>query len=183
MYSETKNQEFQKSCLLLSYQFQQWKKNNIIGIKKESADLRRIEFSILELLEIEDDSSEKIGTPDIYRRKNKWILAISLVLISTLVIFILVTYLNNNQPDYIFTEPRDEETLTRQLIDSCCYWINIKGKVVGDKNQKIFGKYFHGGEWFFEEIENPIQLEADGSWEVSFPHGDKKTSEIGRAHV
>ena len=171
-YSQTKSKEFQNNCILLSSQFQEWKENKIRGINQGSEDLRRIESSILELLEIGENPKEKVLVPVMGKIKNKWIIAIPLVLTSILVVSLLVNF-GNDHSDYIFIEPRNGEILTRQLIDSCYYWVSVKGKVIGNRNQKIFGKYYHSGKWYSEEIENPINLEADGSWEVSFPHGEK----------
>lgn len=79
------------------------------------------------------------------------------------------------QPSYTINKPRNGEELNLKLIDDCCYWVDISGDVEGASNQKIFGKYFHEGDWYYEDIENPVKVDIDGSWTVSFPHGDKDT--------
>lgn len=57
-YSKTKNSHIAQQAFLLSGQFKQWKRENSLGINKSSNELRRIELSIMELLDGYQSSSQ-----------------------------------------------------------------------------------------------------------------------------
>ena len=66
-YAKDKNSHISQQAFLLSGQFKQWKRENSLGINKSSNELRRIELSIMELLEGYQSSANqaptKLSTP------------------------------------------------------------------------------------------------------------------------
>ncbi len=65
-YAKEKGGDTEQQALLLSGQFKQWKRSNVIGVEQSKSDLRRIEFGILQALEGQQISSSvkaNMGTP------------------------------------------------------------------------------------------------------------------------
>lgn len=50
-YAKEKGGDTEQQALLLSGQFKQWKRSNVIGVEQSKSDLRRIEFGVLQALE------------------------------------------------------------------------------------------------------------------------------------
>lgn len=109
-YTKNKGGNTEQQALLLSGQFKQWKRSNVIGVEQSQSDLRRIEFGILQAIENQDSilSTATIATtPPAKKKSLVSIIAIAFGVIG--IIIALISVINNKASnDQVFVPAATE---------------------------------------------------------------------------
>ncbi len=167
-FSKSKGKKFQQQSILLSSQFQKWKKDRLRGIQHDRSEVNRIEWAILEMLDSSYSDSQK---RQFDTRKKPLVLLSIFILITTMVFTMKDFFVEKSlYEQFLITSPNTKE-IHLSLSDSCSYLIPISGTGKRSNEVKLIGKFWHGGEWYVNRKNALIHVNPNGDWSISFFHG------------